>query len=55
MALVSLNRTFCAMTEITLCLFAGKSERCEHECVRASVWGKQARLARLAVLKKPLT
>lgn len=41
LALVNLNRTFCAVTEMTLCLFVGKSKVCE--CVCASLcrkWGK---------------
>lgn len=41
LALAKLNRTFCAVTEITLCLFVGKSKVCERVC--ASVrrkWGK---------------
>ena len=32
LAHVNLNRTFCAVTEITFCLFVGKSEICEWVC-----------------------
>lgn len=41
LVLVKLNRTFWAVTEITLCLFVGKSKVCERVCTSVCrKWGK---------------